>query len=129
MPITSSVRGEVWDVDLDPTLGHEQSGRRPAPVVSVDQFNQGPSGLVIVVPISSKGKQVRSHVAIEPHEGGLKTKSFAKCEAIRSISTERLVRRRGAVSDNTLDQVTYRLRVLWVFDRPVALLSELHPAS
>src|SRR4051794_5739235 len=112
MPSSLPVRGEVWDVNLDPTVGHEQGGRRPALVVSVDQLNQGPSGLVIVVPISSKDKQVRSHVAIEPDEGGLKTKSFAKVEAIRSISTERLGRRRGAVSDETLDQVAYRLKVL-----------------
>jgi mRNA interferase MazF len=112
MPSISPVRGEVWDVDLDPTLGHEQSGRRPALVVSVDQFNQGPSGLVVIVPISSKDKHVRSHVAIDPTEGGLKVKSFAMCEAIRSISTERLVRRRGAVSDDTLDQVADRIRLL-----------------
>jgi mRNA interferase MazF len=112
MPITSPVRGEVWDANLDPTLGHEQSGRRPVLVVSVDQFNQGPSGIVVVVPISSKDKHIRSHVAIEPDEGGLKVKSFAMCEAIRSISTERLGRRRGAVSDNTLDQVADRLRLL-----------------
>jgi mRNA interferase MazF len=112
MASTSLVRGEVWDVDLDPTLGHEQGGRRPALVVSVDQFNQGLSGLVIVVPISSKDKRVRSHVTIEPGEGGLKVKSFAKCETIRSISTERLARRRGAVSDDTLDQVADRLRLL-----------------
>lgn len=112
MPSSLPVRGEVWDVSLDPTVGHEQGGRRPALVVSVDQLNQGQSGLVIVVPISSKGKQVRSHVAIEPEEGGLKTKSFAKCEAIRSISTERLGRRRGSVSTGTMDQVAYCLRVL-----------------
>jgi mRNA interferase MazF len=112
MPSTSPVRGEVWDVDLDPTVGHEQGGRRPALVVSADQFNQGLSGLVIVVPISSKDKRVRSHVTIEPAEGGLKVRSFAKCEAIRSISTERLARHRGAVSDDTLDLVSDRLKLL-----------------
>jgi mRNA interferase MazF len=112
MASTSPVRGEVWDVDLDPPMGHEQVGRRPALVVSVDQFNQGLSGLVIVVPISLKDKSVRSHVTIEPDEGGLKVKSFAKCETIRSISTERLTRRRGTVSDDTLDQVADRLRLL-----------------
>jgi mRNA interferase MazF len=81
-------------------------------IVSVGPFNQGPSGLVIVVPISSKDKRVRSQVPIEPGEGGLKTRSFAKCEAIRSISTERLIRRRGAVSAETLEEVADRMRVL-----------------
>ena len=60
------VRGEVWDVNLDPVLGDEQGGKRPALVVSVNEFNQGPSGLVTVVPITSKDRGVRSRVAIEP---------------------------------------------------------------
>ena len=47
-------RGEIWWVDLDPTRGHEQAGRRPALVLSVDAFNHGPAGLVVVVPVSSK---------------------------------------------------------------------------
>jgi mRNA interferase MazF len=112
MPSHSPVRGEVWDADLDPTRGHEQAGKRPVLIVSVDQFNQGQSGLVIVVPISSKDKRVRSHVAIEPGESGLKVRSYAKCEAIRSISIDRLSRRRGSVTSDTLDDVADRIRLL-----------------
>jgi mRNA interferase MazF len=106
------VRGEIWDVALDPVLGHEQGGRRPALVVSVDQFNQGSSGLVIVVPITSKDKNIRSRVAIEAGEGGCKTRSFAMCEAVRSISLERLTRRRGMVADQTMQKVQFCLRIL-----------------
>ena len=106
------VRGEIWDVNLDPVLGHEQGGRRPVLVVSVDQFNQGPSGLVIVVPITSKDKCIRSRVAIEAGESGLNTRSFAMCEAVRSVSLERLSRRRGVVSPETMAKVAYRLQVL-----------------
>jgi mRNA interferase MazF len=62
-------------------------------IVSVDPFHQGPSGLVIVVPISTKDKKVRSQVPVEAGEGGLSAKSFIKCEAIRSIATKRLFRR------------------------------------
>jgi PemK-like, MazF-like toxin of type II toxin-antitoxin system len=54
MAIEKPVRGEVWDVDLKPVLGHEQGRIRPALIVSVDQFNQGPSGLVIVVPMTTE---------------------------------------------------------------------------
>jgi|SRR5271157_1317943 len=106
------VRGEIWDVNLDPVLGHEQGGRRPVLVVSVDQFNQGPSGLVIVVPITSKDKRIRSQVAIEAGEGGLNTRSFAMCEAVRSVSLERLSGRRGVVSPETMAKVAYCLQVL-----------------
>ena len=112
MASNKPARGEVWDVDLNPVLGHEQGGRRPALIVSADPFNQGPSGLVIVVPISTKDKRVRSQVAIEAGEGGLKDPSFAKCEAVRSVSIERLKRRRGAVAAETMENVGYCLRVL-----------------
>jgi mRNA interferase MazF len=81
-------------------------------IVSVDQFNQGPSGLVIVVPITSKDKNIRSQVAIEAGEGGLKARSFAMCEAVRSISLERMTRRRGVVSPETMEKVAYCLQVL-----------------
>jgi len=50
-------RGEVWIVDLDPTKGHEQAGRRPCLVISVDIFNQGPADLVVVLPMTTKRKE------------------------------------------------------------------------
>jgi mRNA interferase MazF len=105
-------RGEVWDADLNPPRGHEQGGTRPTLVVSVDLFNQGASGLVIVIPISSKDKRVRSQVAIDPPDGGQDVRSFAKCEAVRSISVDRLIRRRGTLPPTVLSEVELRLRFL-----------------
>jgi mRNA interferase MazF len=81
-------------------------------VISVELFNQGPSGLVIVVPISTKDKRVRSQVPIEGGEGGLRTGGFIKCEAVRSISTQRLQGRWGVVAPATLSAVEDRLRIL-----------------
>jgi mRNA interferase MazF len=112
MAVKNPARGEVWDADLNPPRGHEQGGTRPVLIVSDDLFNQGPSGLVIVLPISSKDKGVRSHVTAGPIEGGLKTRSFIKCEAIRSVSTDRLGRRWGAISPATMNAVELRLRIL-----------------
>ena len=86
MRTTSRDRGEVWMVDFDPTKGHEQAGRRPALVISVDAFNSGPAELVIVLPITSKAKGVRSHVEVHPPEAGLTVKSFIKCEDVRSVA-------------------------------------------
>jgi mRNA interferase MazF len=105
-------RGEVWLVDLGATRGHEQAGRRPALVVSVDLFNQGPAGLVVVIPITSKAKGIPFHVEIRPPDGGLRGVSFVKCEDVRSVSRERLGERLGAVSGATLEQVEDRLRIL-----------------
>ncbi len=44
--------------------------------------------------------------------GGLKQKSFIKCEDVRSVATERLLQRYGAVSLETLSRVEDRLRIL-----------------
>jgi mRNA interferase MazF len=112
MALRKPARGEIWESDLNPSRGHEQSGTRPVLIVSVDPFNQGPIGLVIVVPISTKDKKVRSQVPVEQGEGGLKTRSFIKCEAIRSISTERLRSRSGTASPDTMSAVEDRLRIL-----------------
>jgi mRNA interferase MazF len=106
------VRGEIWLVDLNPTRGHEQGGRRPGLVVSVDLFNKGPAGLVIVIPITTKEKGIPLHVEIKAPEGGLTKRSFIKCEDIRSVSREQLVQRLGQVTRSTLDAVEDRLRIL-----------------
>lgn len=95
-------RGEVWDVDLGNPIGHEQGGSRPALIVSVDQFNQGPADLVIVLPITKQEKRIRSHVPVKRGKAGLTVDSWIKCEDIRSISKRRLTRYRGSVDPPTL---------------------------
>jgi mRNA interferase MazF len=105
-------RGDIWFVDLAPTRGHEQSGMRPALVLSVDLFNSGPSELVIVCPITSKRRNLRSHVQVVPPEGGLSAESYVMCDHIRSISRDRLARALGTVSDATLNAVEERVRIL-----------------
>ena len=105
-------RGEVWMAELDPVRGHEQGGRRPAVVISTDLFNRGPAGLIIALLITSTYRGIRSHLAIEPPEGGVRRRSYVKCEDVRSISTERLVERWGALSSSTMQLVGDRLRIL-----------------
>jgi len=106
------LRGEIWLVDLNPTRGREPFGRRPALIVSVDLFNQGPADLVVTLPITSKEKGIPFHLKIEASESGLSKKSFIKCEDIRSIAKERLLKRVGQISPRTLTDVEDRLRIL-----------------
>ena len=104
--------GEIWLVDLNPTRGREQAGNRPGLVVSVDLFNHGPADLVVILPITSKARNIPFHVGIDPPEGGLSQTSYIKCEDVRSVSKERLVRRLGVVTRETLTAVEDRLRIL-----------------
>ena len=48
-------RGEVVWITLNPQAGHEQSGRRPAAVLSPAEYN-GKVGLAIVCPVTSQIK-------------------------------------------------------------------------
>lgn len=95
-------RGDVWDVDLGNPIGHEQGGSRPALIVSVDRFNQGPAQLVIVLPITKQDKRIPSHVPVKRGAAGLTVDSWIKCEDIRSISTRRLTRYRGSLDHQAL---------------------------
>ncbi len=105
-------RGEVWMTDLGTGRGREQSGTRPILIVSVDGFNQSGADLVIAIPLTSRKKRIRTHVEVLPPEGGLHVPSYVKCEDVRSISCERLIRAMGTVSSTTMAEVESRLRFL-----------------
>jgi mRNA interferase MazF len=109
-------RGEIWLVDLGTTQGHEQSGRRPALVVSDNAFNRGLAGLVMVVPLTSKVRKstnIPAHIPVTPPEGGLKTASVILCDQLRTISKDRLDKASwGSVSTSTMARVETVLRVL-----------------
>jgi len=105
-------RGEIWLADLNPVRGHEQAGRRSSLVISVDGFNYGPAGLVVIIPITRKAKGIPFHVEVHPPEGGVDHPSFIKCEDIRSIAKERLVECFGRIDETTLMEVEDRLRIL-----------------
>jgi mRNA interferase MazF len=105
-------RGEVWLADLDPTRGHEQSGRRPVLIVSFDLFNHGPADLVVVAPLAKTDRGIPLHVAVDPPEGGLKVRSVIMTDMIRSISKDRLIQAWAQVTAATMSAVDDRLRIL-----------------
>jgi mRNA interferase MazF len=105
-------RGDIWFADLDPTQGREQAGRRPVLVVSVDEFNLGLAGLVVVLPLTSTRRPLPLHVPIDPPEGGLTLPSSILVDAIRSIDRRRLIAHWGSVSPETMLLVADRLRLL-----------------
>ena len=47
------LRGEIWEVDLNPRRGREQKGRRPCLVVSTNALNRSQFGTIIVCPITT----------------------------------------------------------------------------
>ena len=108
-------RGEVWLVDFGEPVGREQAGRRPAVVVSADQLNDSPAGVVIVVPCTTTRRRLPSHVELEPGDSGLDVVSYAKCEDVKSVSDRRLVRRLGVVAPDVEFGISRALRFLLDF--------------
>ena len=94
-------QGDVIAIAFEPQTGHEQSGRRPALVVSHDLFNQR-TGLAIVCPITNTRRDYPFHVAIP--EGGEVT-GYVMVEQVRSIDFHsRQVKRIGKAPDEVLQE-------------------------
>jgi|SRR5450432_2988872 len=114
-------RGEIWRVALDPTVGHEQAGTRPALILSVDRFNASGADLVVVLPITSKASKHRalpSRIRVTPPEGGLSKESWVICEQPRTVATSRLGRRMGSLRPATMHAVEVVVCFLLGFPSP-----------
>lgn len=105
-------RGGLYMGDLDPTVGHEQSGRRPVLVLSINPMNRAPAGLVVGVPLTTTDWSNKLHVRIDPAQSGLPRISYAMPEMVRHLSTLRLGRRLGRVSTETVDTVAQHAGIL-----------------
>ena len=76
--------GDIIYLDLNPTKGHEQNGKRPAIVISNAAFNIN-TKMAIVCPITSNCKYFPTHYNLED---SVKIKGSVLCEHIRSIDYE-----------------------------------------
>ena len=105
-------KGEVWLVDFGNPIGREQSGTRPAVVVSADPLNESRAGVLVVVPTTTTPRGIPSHVEVQPGRSGLEAVSYAKCEDVKSVSEQRLIGRLGCVDDEVTFQIDRALRFL-----------------
>jgi mRNA interferase MazF len=102
----------VW-IDLDQTLGHEQSGHRPAIVLTPRQYNVR-SGLCIMCPITSRARGYPFEVAIPR---GHAVAGIILVDQARSVSWEkRYVKMAGVAPVELLDEVRERLAAVLQID-------------
>lgn len=105
-------RGEVYLADPDPVVGHEQGGRRPHLVISINPMNRSAAELLIGVPLTTTDRGNNLHVRLDPPEGGLTRVSFAMPEMTRSVSRARLLQKLGYASADTVEAVAKRVGIL-----------------
>jgi mRNA interferase MazF len=107
-------RGEIWWVELDPTVGSEQAGRRPLLVLSADRFQAIQDRLLIGIPLTRTMRSYPFHIVATAEQTGLPSDSTIMCEQLRVVSMERMrgTRPIGHVSPDVLTVVEDRVRVL-----------------
>ena len=93
-------QGEIWLIDLEPTVGAEMKKTRPAVIVNVDALGKLP--LKIIVPLTDWKEHYSNApwmIPIAPSaQNGLLKKSSIDCFQIRSVSETRLIKRIGEMS-------------------------------
>ena len=99
-------RGEVYWVQLDPTVGSEINKTRPCVVLSVNPINTARRS-VVVVPLTSRGPE-RLPLVVELDSA----QSFVVCDQIRAVSKTRLGRQQGTLSNEDLLKLETNLRTV-----------------
>jgi len=109
-------QGEIWQVNLDPTIGSEMKKSRPCIILNNDMI--GKLALKIIAPLTDFKEHytlVPWMVTIEPNErNGLSKKSSIDLFQVRSLSQKRLVHKVGVVEEEILEACKRALSV--VFD-------------
>ncbi len=107
-------RGEIWLINLDPTVGAEIKKLRPAVIVNDDAIGILP--LKVIVPITEwKDPYAVAPwmVRLEPDvDNGLDKPSAADTFQVRSVAQERFVRRLGRLSGPAMQEITRGLAVI-----------------
>src|SRR5437870_10851335 len=110
--IARPLRGEVYLVAFDPTLGAEIRKTRPALILQNDIANRS-SPITIVAAITTKFDQelYPTEVLVRAPEGGLDTDSVILLNQIRSVDRRRLTRRIGRLTSERMRLVDRALMI------------------
>ena len=98
-------RGEIWLVNLVPTVGSEIRKSRPCVVVSPPEMHDH-LRTVIVAPMTSKSRPAPFRVPVT-HSG---LKGLILLDQLRAVDKLRMVKRLGAISTRTLAGTLGRLQ-------------------
>ena len=104
----SRARGDVHLVRLDPTLGSEMQKTRPCLVVSPDELNQY-LRTVIIAPMTTGGRAYPWRVPCRFQ----RRSGFVALDQLRTVDAERLVRRLGRLTPDTVTAVLQRLQEMF----------------
>ena len=104
-------QGEIWLVNLDPTIGSEIKKTRPVLIISNDINNEF-ANTVTIVPITDKGDKIYPfEVFLSLKVSGIIKESKIKCQQIRTVDKSRLIKQLGKIDDNLIKETQSALLI------------------
>jgi mRNA interferase MazF len=107
-------QGDIWDINLSPTVGAEIKKKRPGVIINDDAIGILP--LKVIVPVTEWKERFQGAawlVRVEPDEkNGLMKTSAVDTFQIRSVSTKRLLRKMGAISPAVLNEIKTAIKAV-----------------
>lgn len=111
---STPLRGEIWLVNFDPTIGTEIRKTRPAVVVSSDAVGRLP--IKLVAPVTDWKEYFAPniwHVRIDPDStNGLAKVSAVDALQLRGMDHRRFVRKLGKVSSTTMEEIVLAIAAI-----------------
>ncbi len=106
-------RGEVWQVNLDPTVGAEIKKKRPCVIVNRNALGKLPLKIVVPITAWNPGFENAPWQVFIQHkaENGLSKPSSADTFQVRSISEKRLVKKLGILSPDIMEKINQGLSI------------------
>jgi len=101
-------RGDIYWVNLDPTIGSEIQKKRPCVLIGANPINQA-RRTVVVIPLSSSSL-IRPPLTIGV--SCLEHPAVAVCDQIRAVDKSRLMERAGTLSAEDMKKIEDGLRLV-----------------
>jgi len=105
-------RGDIWLVNLDPTIGHEIKKSRPSAVIQNDLGNKY-SPITVIAPITSQNieKIYPIEVLLTKRNSGLEKDSKILLNQIRAVDKRRLIRKIGRIDKEIMIKVDDAIKI------------------
>jgi len=104
-------KGEIWLTEFPAIMGHEQTGNRPAIILTDTDFE-----ITIIIPITSNIQALRFPYTLEikpSKSNGLKINSIALVFQIRAIDKKRLIKKIGMAENSIMRHIDEIIKKLF----------------
>ncbi|MDJ0899253.1 MAG: type II toxin-antitoxin system PemK/MazF family toxin [Xenococcus sp. MO_188.B8] len=103
-------RGEVYLINLDPTIGSEIQKTRPCVIVSPNEMNKY-IRTVIIAPMTTKIRSYKSRIIVEFNDKQVQI----MLDQLRTIDKQRLIKKLGILSTKEIKQVLHLLQEMFTY--------------